>query len=160
MDNRSSNEFAFISTRDYSGRIYHGTKAIADLTLRVVDGSGVVEDVFVNDRRFDRFSGLHEVAAGATLTVAGFPTLSAPFDRARRADPECQATFLFDPRGKPMNPTRRLFGTIKTSMGQVMTFDVKGSNEAPMVKGFTGQELLIPERGTGRSPLEFGSPRR
>ena len=76
-DKPSSGDTVFVFTRDYSGKIYDGTKAIADLTLRVADRSHSVEEVFVNGKGFDRFSGLNETAVGETLAIAGFPVLSA-----------------------------------------------------------------------------------
>jgi len=92
--------------------------------LRVADRSHSVEEVFVNGKGFDRFSGLNETAVGETLAIAGFPVLSAPFDRARRVSNDCEATFQFDPNGKPTNQVQKLFGTIKTTMGQAMKFEV------------------------------------
>lgn len=154
---RVAPETAFISARDYSGKIYDGTKAIADLTLRVDDGSHAVEVVFVNGKSFDRLSGLNETAVGEPLAITGFPVLSAPFDRARGADTDCQATFQFDPNGKPANQVEKMFGTIKTTMGQAMNFEVKSSDfEQSTLKAFSGQQL--PPEPT--PPHDGGSPER
>ena len=132
---RPSNNTAFVLTRDYTGKIFNGARAIANLTLRVDEGSHAVEVVFVNNNTFDRFNGLKQTGAGKRLVITRFPVLNAPWgpnDRggARRVQPDCKATIEFAPRGDPASQSNKLFGIIKTSLSQVMRFEVSGGSQA------------------------------
>lgn len=128
----TASDTAFISTRDYTGKIFNGKKAIATLTLRVNEQTQAVEEVVVNDDTFDRFNGMKETAAGKPLVISRFPVLRAPWgpnDKGglRRMPPVCDATIQFDPKGVPGGNRRKLYGVIKTNLKQVMQFEVQSS---------------------------------
>jgi hypothetical protein len=111
----------------FTGKVFDGTKAVADLTLHVGAKSLALQDgqVYVDTARQGRFTSGVEAMPNGEIVIAGFPLTGAGDHSAIDRPRFSRATLHFAANGKPARDAHKVFGTVKTAQGRVLTFEAK-----------------------------------